>query len=201
MTKRTGGRPETAEHDEQGCIERAKEGDKGAFRELVERHQGYAFALALRLLGDETEAEDIVQETFIRIWKNMHKFDVERKFTTWMYTIATNLARDRLRSRKRSRERFAGTYDDTLAAIAGGSNPEIRFSNRELAEIITELTAELSPTQRIVFTLRDLQDLSVSEVCAITDLSAASVKTNLHFARKAIRDKLERRYQIVDARP
>jgi len=178
-------------------VNRCAKQDTRAFEQLVRQFQSYVFALALRLLADEDEAKDIVQECFVRVWKNMDKYDPKRKFTTWLYRIATNLSVDRLRAIKRNRRVFF-TRDEQLQPEDVASTEDIIDiqSNRELAAMIQELTEELPVKQRLVFALRDLQDLSVEEVADIADMSVGSVKTNLHYARRRIRELLARRYHV-----
>ena len=172
-------------------LERCCRGDISAFRSLVEEFQGYAFTLAFRVLCDEEEARDVVQETFLRVWSNLSRYDPAVKFTTWMYSIVTHLCYDSLRSKKR---RGAAILDDLdpslLSSLSVGDNPERLYSNKELAGLIAALTEKLPPKQKIVFVLRDLQELSVHEVSDILHISQSSVKTNLVYARKFLREQL-----------
>jgi RNA polymerase sigma-70 factor, ECF subfamily len=177
-------------------LNRCKNGDTSAFRMLMEEYQGYAFALAFRIVCNEEDAKDIVQEAFIRVWKNIGRYDPAVKFTTWLYSIVTNLCFDAMRARKRmpAAASKAGLEDVVLASTALDDDPEKLFATHELASVIAALTETLPPTQRIVFVLRDLQQLSVREVCDILGLSEGSVKTNLVYARRCIRQRLERDY-------
>ncbi len=159
----------------------------------MEEFQGYAFAVAFRVVCNEEDARDIVQESFIRVWNNFGRYDTAIKFTTWLYSIVTNLCLDALRARKR--RPIPSTDDESisfLATTADCDDPEQSFSNKEMASTIGKLTDDLPPTQKIVFVLRDLQELSVKEVCEILGLSEGSVKTNLVYARRHIRQRLER---------
>jgi RNA polymerase sigma-70 factor (ECF subfamily) len=176
-------------HDNQHIstlVARSAGGDTRAFAALMGETQQYAFSLAFRMLCDEDDAKDVVQEAFVRVWRHLGSFDGSSKFTTWLYSIVSRLCLDRLRARARQ---SANNVD--LEACEGlshaGEHPATAIENRELASIIEGLAGRLSPTQRLVFTLRDLQDLPVAEVCAITGLSEGSVKTNLCYARKALR--------------
>lgn len=173
-------------------IERSRRGENGAFRLLVERYQGYAYALAFRLVCDEEAAKDVVQESFIRVWKHLPEYRPTMKFTTWMYRIVVNLSYDRLKTdRRRNRlmrnEREAEGY----AEVADPASTEQQITNHDLAERITFLAAGLPVTQRLVFTLRDLNDLSVQETADILAISGESVKANLCYARRAIRNRLK----------
>jgi len=169
---------------------RSKKGDSTAFRQLVEHYQSYAYSLAIRLLCHEEDAKDAVQECFIRIWKHLPKYDLKKKFTTWMYKIVTNLCYDRLKARKRQRI-DASLNSRNEVQLPDGTNLEKDMDNRELLQIIQDLAGTLTPKQRIVFILRDLQDLDMKEVSQICKMPLQSVKSNLYYARKNIRTKIE----------
>lgn len=183
-------------------IQRCNDGDVLAFEKLVRKFQSYAFALAMRLLCDETESRDIVQESFVRIWKHIDRFDPRKQFTTWMYTIVTNLCVDRLRTINRNRKLFLSRDEDSaLPDIPDDLDVYEIESNEELAAMIKSLTRELPTKQRLVFTLRDIQDLTVEEVATITGLSVGSVKTNLHYARRALRRLMEDKHHVTRLEP
>lgn len=178
-------------------IQRIREGDSAAFAHLVRSNQAYAFALAFRMLTDEDEARDAVQEAFIRVWKNLEKYDPSRKFTTWLYAIVSRICLDRLRSRSRQTRFFRrATEERSFDHVPDPLDTEARYSNQEIAKIISRLSEHLSTTQKLVFTLRDLQECSIQEVCDITGLSEGSIKTNLSLARKKIRNLLAQQYDI-----
>ena len=141
----------------------------------------------------------MTQEAFIKAWTNLAQFDPERKFATWLYAIVSHQALDYLRSRKRRFALFTRDSDEAgFPELPDENALDETISHAELAAIIRRLTARLSPTQRLVFTLRDLHDLSIVEVLEITGLSEGSVKTNLHHARKHIRAMLERSYLVKE---
>ena len=167
----------------------ASSGDSTAFGALVRATQSYAYSLAFRFLCSEPDARDIVQEAFVRVWQHLGEYDKSRKFTTWLYTIVSNLSMDHIRSRKRRLGLFVSNSEEEPVDPV---EFETIHSNAELASIVQNLTGQLPPTQRLVFVLRDLQDLSVGEVVKASRLSEASVKTNLHLARKRIRELLVR---------
>ena len=157
----------------------------------MEQYQGYAFAVAFRVLCDEEEAKDVVQESFIRIWSSLPRYNREMKFTTWMYSIVAHLCYDKLRTRKKKGTTALDAVDPSLlASVAVEHNPERLYSNKELARVITMLTDKLPPKQKIVFVLRDIQGLSVREVSGILRLSENSVKANLVYARRFLREHL-----------
>jgi RNA polymerase sigma-70 factor (ECF subfamily) len=159
----------------------------------VEFHQNYVYVVAFRFLCNDYEAEEVIQETFIRVWKNLSRFNQDMRFTTWLYKIVTNLCCDRLRSRKRTPHILP--FDMENAALLNQpstENIESALINRELADLIRFLTENLTPMQRIVFTLSELEELTVDEVVTITGLTPQKIKSNLYCARQAIRNKLTR---------
>lgn len=175
---------------------RAKEGDRMAFAGLVQSTQQRVFALAFRLLYDENDARDVAQESYIRVWEHFHRFKPDQLFEPWLLRIVTNLALDRLRARKRWWKIFQRADAIPEKEIPRATDLESQHSNAELAAAIRSISAQLPEKQRMVFILRDLQDCSVAEVAAITDMSPESVKTNLHYARKRICEILEKQYGV-----
>ena len=183
---------------EEDVVTRSQCRDLAAFEQLVRKYQPYAFSLAMKFLCDEAEASDVVQDSFLRVWKNIDRYDPKQKFTTWLYKIVVNLCVDRFRALKRSRSIFLSRdRDPAMEDLPDEHDWETLRSYEQLADVIRTLSGRLSPKQRMVFTLRDLQDLTVEEVVEITGLSTGSVKTNLHYARKSIRDVLVRHYGVV----
>jgi len=166
----------------------AKKGNLAAFRLLVENHQTFVYRVAFRLLSNKEEAEDAVQECFIRVWKNLKRFNVNKKLTTWLYCIITNLCYDRLRAAKRKENNF--DYNMDLSLMKDMNNPDTLLNKKDMREIIQKLAGTLPPKQRIVFVLRDLEDKDINSVSAILKMTPKSVKSNLYFARKYLRTKL-----------
>jgi RNA polymerase sigma-70 factor, ECF subfamily len=171
------------DHD---LIRQSIKGDLSAFRKLVERHQHYVYSLAFRSVTRREDAEDIVQDTFIKVWLNLKFFDFRGKFTTWVYRIVANLCIDRLRSMKRFSSGAAASDEFNPLWVTGQDGMK-NAEEKDLAEHIKMLADHLSPKQRMVFILRDLQDLSIEEVSQVMQISEGSVKTNLYHARNAIR--------------
>ena len=170
-------------------IERCRCGDQAAFRAVVQTFQPMVFRLAFRLLCDDDEAKDIVQETFIRVWLNIGRYDAAQSLRTWIYTIATRLCLDRLKN-----ARFTAPLpddDDVFSCFMADDAADSHLENQELASIIRRLADGLSPKQRLVFTLVHLEGLSAADVEQITGLDADKIKSNLYVARKTMRDKLK----------
>jgi RNA polymerase sigma-70 factor (ECF subfamily) len=169
-------------------IDRSLQNDGNAFRQLVESHQSMVYTLAFRLLCNEEDARDAVQETFIRAWSNLKHFDTKRKFSTWLYAIATNHCYDRLQVARR----FGRSQPlEVVESLLSTENIEKKLLDAELGSLIAALTEELSPKQKIVFTLSDLEDLPTGEIVQITGMTAAQIKSNLFLARQLLRTKLK----------
>jgi RNA polymerase sigma-70 factor (ECF subfamily) len=168
-------------------------GDTVSFRKLVEFHQPFAYAAAFRLLCNDYEAEEIVQEAFIRVWKHLKDFKMDMRFTTWLYKIVVNLSYDRIKANKAHHSSIH--YDMESSVILNQSsseNIESSLINHDLAQIIRFLTGELTPKQKLIFTLTELEGLSVEEIITITGMSPGKIKSNLYCARQTIKNKLIR---------
>lgn len=164
-------------------------GNRDAFRNVVQTYQRLVFSLALKMLADEDEAKDVVQETFIRVWQKIGDYDVRRPLATWLYTIASRLCIDRI---KRGRRLVPMPDDESvLHRFAAETDNQRTLENREWVSIVRLMVADLSPKQRLVFTLCQLEGLSSDEVEQITGLSARQVKSNLYAARQTIREQLK----------
>ena len=170
-------------------ITRCQRGDKDAFRWVVQTHQRLVFSLALKMLCDEEEAKDIVQETFIRVWQRIRDYDQGNAFTTWIYTIASRLCLDRL---KRTSRIVPLPEDElVLCRFASDTDSQRTIENKEWTSIVRMMAEELSDKQRLVFTLCQLEGLSSDEVEQITGLDARQVRSNLYVARQTIRKRLK----------
>ena len=185
------------EEDIHDLIQRSAKGDRTAFRDLVEEFQQYAFSLAFRLLCNKDNAEEAVQLSFVKTWEHIDSYDPRRKFSTWFYAIVNNTCLDMLRARKRA-STDVESIDESEESheIPDAAHFEDLLDISELATIIEQLTGRLPMKQRSVFTLRDLQGLSIAEVVETLGMSEASVKTNLVFARRHVREMLDRLYHV-----
>ena len=170
-------------------ITRCQRGDKAAFREVVQSYQRMVFSLSLKMLADEEEAKDVVQETFIRVWQGIRSYDPQKPFKTWLYTIATRLCLDRLKRQKP----IVPMPDDerTLHRFASDDNSQRQMENAEWAAIVRLLAEGLSEKQRIAFSLCQLEGLSPQEAEEMTDMDARQLKSNLYVARQTIRKRLK----------
>lgn len=175
---------------ETDIVLRCQHGEKEAFRWVVQRYQRIVFSLALKMLCDEEEAKDMVQETFIRVWQSIREYDEKKKLTTWIYTIAVRLCLDRL---KRMRHVIPMPDDErVLRRFASDADTQRTLENKEWVSIVRMLAEGLGEKQRLVFTLIQLEGLSSSEVEEITGFDAKQVKSNLYVARQTIREQLKK---------
>jgi RNA polymerase sigma-70 factor (ECF subfamily) len=146
------------------------------------------FSLALKMLCDEEEAKDLVQETFLRVWQRIGDYDPQKSFTTWLYTIASRLCLDRLKS---MRHTIPLPEDESVLRRFAADDNQRSLENSEWVAIVRTMAEGLSTKQRLVFTLCQLEGLSSSEVEQITGLDARQVKSNLYVARQTIRERLK----------
>jgi RNA polymerase sigma-70 factor (ECF subfamily) len=175
-------------------IKKVRSGDRRAFRVLVEKFQQYAFNIAFRILCDEDEAKDAVQEGFIKIWQRINDFDGNSKFSTWMYRIVTNKAIDRLRSINRENLISIDSVIEKYG-IQSEEDPGRNMDNREMGRLIQVISEDLPEKQRLVFIMRDLQGMDSADVQEILGLSETAVKSNLYHGRQAVKQKLTRLIQ------
>jgi len=158
----------------------------------VEASTPFAFSVAFRMLGDEDLAKDIVQETLVTVWQKISKIKSPEVYKTWLYRIVLNKCYDELRKQKRNPEI---SQDDSswakLSERIADNSPE-GIGKTDMAVIISGLTEKLSPKQKAVFILSDFEDMTNDEIAAITGMSKLTVKANLFYARKSIRNMLQK---------
>ena len=167
-------------------------GEERAFSELVTRYQTRLLNFVYRTNGDREKAEDLVQEVFIRVYRHLHRFDRSKKFSTWVYTIASNLAKNELRNRSRNPLVLFQTVqknfqdeDRPLQFEDPTSRPDDMYRKRHLREIVEESVAKLPEHHRNVFVLRELEGKSYEEIAEITDCNLGTVKSRLNRARNS----------------
>lgn len=176
--------------DLRNLIELSKQNDQKSFRKIVEEYQYMIYSLSFRLLCNEEEAKDIVQETFLKIWLNLSNYNPDKKFSTWIYTIATNLCLDKLKSPKKI---ISNELSDIISThLISSDYADKQLLNRELGDLILMITSGLTPKQKLVFTLNCLEGLEVGEIVEITGLTPEKIKSNLFLAKQNIRYKLEK---------
>jgi RNA polymerase sigma-70 factor (ECF subfamily) len=181
------------ENRDERLVSLIRQGNAVALGQLVERHQHYITRIVSRFLFCEEDTQEVVQDTFIRIWKHLDDYDGRCRFTTWVYTIAFNLCLDKTKTLKRRRDiRIPLNYETLAAYHLEITDHTINSDHAGLGKVIRVFAQQLSKVQRLVFVLRDIQDLPVEEVCHITGFDTDKVKSNLYYARKFIREKLEK---------
>jgi len=175
---------------EDALVARLRQGDHRAFEELVIAYQHRVFGVALRMLGNRAEAEEIAQETFLRAHRALPEFRGDARLHTWLYAIASRLCLNRLASADR---RLVRGDDDALAAApADEPSAAARLERAELDAAVREAIAALPEERRIVVVLRDLEGLSYDEIGDVLDLEPGTVRSRLHRARLDLKAKLER---------
>lgn len=185
--------PPTAPVDNAPLVAAHLAGDARAFSELVVRFRGRLFNFITRMIGDRERAEDLVQEAFIRVHRHLHRFDQSKQFSTWIYTIASNLAKNELRNRSRSplvlyqSLRHGPGEEDwrPLQFEDSSSRPDAMFANRHLRELVAATVERLAEHHRQVFVLRELEGRSYEEIAEITHCNLGTVKSRLNRARHA----------------
>lgn len=170
------------------CISR----DRAAFRMLVDNYADFAFSVAFRIINDEDESNDIVQEAFITVWNKIEGFNPENNFSNWFYRIIVNKCYDALRKKKRNQLVYPDEGNWDLHGIYSDSNPDSRLENKEIGKMIRLLTKQLSEKQKIVFVLSELEGLSRDDISEITGMTKTAIKSNLFHARQKIGKLIEK---------
>src|SRR5512146_1520200 len=184
--------------EEGTLVEQAREGEMQAFSELVRRYEGKIFRLAQHITQNREDAEDVLQETFMKAYEHLDQFKGDSKFYTWIVRIAVNQALMKLRRRKTDKsvslDEQIDTGEDTVVReiAAWGENPEQQFTREEIGKVLDTAIQSLEPPYRSVFVLRDIEDLSTEETAEALGLSIPAVKSRLLRARLQLREKLTR---------
>ena len=192
--------PASAPTDEE-LVARARAKDFGAFEQLLDRYEDKIFRLAFRFVRNETEAKEVLQDTFLSIWRKLDTFKGDSQFGSWLYRVAANTALMRLRAQRRhpeiSTEELPVDYLDNYGQLpAAGENwakrPDDELQSDELRRRIQKAVDELPEIYRTVFIIRDVEGLSTEETAEVLEISIPTVKTRLHRARLALRDAITR---------
>ena len=178
-------------------VRRARAGKTEAFEELVRRHERKVYNIAYRMLGNPEDASEALQDTFLRAYRFLDRFQFKAQFYTWLYRIATNVSLTKLRRRKSpvvmSLDQPVGDSGDMVFEIPDDQfSPDLLFKRRELQRKLQQAVDELPEDYRTVVVLRDLEGLSNEEVSKVLNLTVAAVKSRLHRGRLALRSKLEK---------
>lgn len=173
-------------------IDGAMQGDQDAFAELVYTYQDAVYNLSYRMLGESGEAEDAAQEAFLRAYNNLHRYDPNRSFKTWILSIASNHCIDRLRKRRLHYLSIDEPLPTSinLALTSDEPGPEEALQREEFSEQIQLLLEDLSPDDRLAVVLRYWYDYSYTEIADIMDMTESAIKSRLFRARRTLADKL-----------
>ena len=187
--------------EEAAVVAQARLGNASAFNELLRRYERKIFRLALHITQNREDAEDVLQESFLKAYEHLDQFQGQSKFYTWIVRIAVNQALMKLRKRKSDRsvslDETIDTGEDNIGReiAAWDENPEQQYSREELNRILTSAVDGLTPIYRAVFVLRDIDGLSTEEAAEALDLSVPAVKSRLLRARLQLREKLTRYFK------
>lgn len=190
-----------AADEDRRLVGRAQAGDAGAFETLVRRYQGWVFTLALRMLGDRAEAEDMAQEIFLKAYRGLKGFKGASRFSTWLYSITSHHCLNHLKARRRQLHHL-GRGGDRPGAV--GNDPpaavdrlvdetpraDALLERADLARIVQAELAHLSEEHRLILVLRDIQGLSYEEIAQTLRLELGTVRSRLHRARMEMRARL-----------
>jgi RNA polymerase sigma-70 factor (ECF subfamily) len=174
---------------DQGAAEEARKGNQLAFRVLVERHSRSVFRLAFRMTGNEQDAEDMVQETFLRAFKQLDRFDGRASFGTWVYRIAANCSLDLIRARRNRGERQPGLDTDTAASP--DPSPERVTRSKQLAGLLDHALEQLTETERTAFLLRHYEGCNIEEIAKVLGVGNSAAKHSVFRAVQKLRYALE----------
>ena len=172
---------------EQQLISRARAGDHSAFRRLVERHMKQTYNVAFSFVGDHDAAEEVAQQTFVRVHTSLHAFRGDAEFGTWLYRITTNLALNHVKQHRKNAERTIAVTDEAATGLA---SPDNNAESKEHQEHIERALHELPTLQRAVVILRHIDGLSTRQVSQILRCSEGTVKTHLFRGLRKMRSKL-----------
>lgn len=181
--------------DDANWVKKAQKGDSTAFEQLVLAHQNQIYRLCFRMLGNAEDAADMTQETFLKVWRNLDRFQGDAAFSTWLYRLASNCCLDFLRSQKRRPTVSMTTEDDdgeeqTIEVADDSATPEEELLLKEERSEIARAMASLDEEQRQILSLRVVNDLSYTEIAEILDIKEGTVKSRLARARENLRKKL-----------
>ena len=187
------------------AVERTRAGDTAAFRVLVERYGRSVFRLAFRMTGNEFDAEDVVQETFLRAFKQLESYESRSSFSTWLYRIAANYSLDLIRSRKRHASRRvteSADEEDVLDSVKATDPAQDRvYYSAQVKERLDAALQLLSDQERTAFLLRHFEGQSIEEIGLVLDLGASATKNSIFRAVRKIREALEPVVSSYEAAP
>ena len=177
-------------------VRRAQDGEKLAFELLMTKYQRKLFRLALRIVGDATDAEDVVQESFIKAYRALPQFRGDAAFYTWLYRIAINAARSSLEQRGRRLPSHGGINpddDETFDMeehLTNSDTPEAMLSSKQMAQVVNQAVQDLPEELRTALSLREIDGLSYDEIASAMDCPIGTVRSRIFRAREAVAEKI-----------
>lgn len=183
--------PENGKESDNSLVQRAKNGDTGAFDRLVMRYQKQLHYTVIRIVLNHDDADDIVQDSFIKAFKNLEGFDDKFRFYTWLSRIAVNTAINLVQHKKHREDSLEKKQEDTGFDPPGSDNSEESFEFKELRVQVHKALDRLSPDMRSIFVLRVYEELSYNEIAETLEISIGTVMSRLNRARNVLKHKLE----------
>ncbi len=183
---------ETVQPDDRQLVQTIRDGATEAFEQLVRRKTSKVYALCYRIIGNPEDAKDISQLVFIKLWENLVKYDPQYAFDTWLYRMVTNVAIDFIRNRQ-SRE---NAVNSNLRLVKTSTDAEqgVLFQRKEIENVFNDVSCALSPKQKTIFIMREMEDLPSSEIAKILGCRESTVRNHLFNARKLMQQQLRKRY-------
>lgn len=182
--------------DQENIIARARRGDADAFEQLVVAYRDQVFRLALRMCGNEADADEVAQEAFLSAWKALPNFRGDSRFSTWLYQLTSHAAIDLMRRKKRQ---IAAEDITEVSAPDPAPGPQQQAEQSETRQAVRDAMAQLSPEYRQIVVLRFLQELSYEEIGAVLKLPPGTVKSRLNRAKSQLKDILSKSGNLFGA--
>ena len=183
---------ESVEPDDRQLVRTIRSGDSDAFEQLVRRKTTKVYSLCYRIIGNAEDAKDISQLVFIKLWENLEKYDPTYAFDTWLYRMVTNVAIDFMRN-KQSRD---NAVNSNLRLVKTSAEPEqgVVVQRKEIENVFNAVSTVLSPKQKMIFVMSEMEDLRSSEIAKILGCRESTVRNHLFNARKLMQQQLKRRF-------
>jgi RNA polymerase sigma-70 factor (ECF subfamily) len=181
-------------NNEKELVKRAASGDLDAFEQIVHLKKQRVFWISYQITGNEEDSKDISQMVFIRLWKILKRFRAEKNFSTWLYRITVNMSIDYLRAQKGEKETVAlnGLSEFLPGSQDSGSRPYHHLELKEIQQIYTQLSKTLTPKQKAIFTLKEIEGLTTRDICKIMKVSHSTVRNHLFQARQVMQKGLKK---------
>jgi RNA polymerase sigma-70 factor (ECF subfamily) len=183
---------QTAEPDDRQLVEASRGGDSAAFEQLVRRKTSKVYALCYRIIGNAEDAKDISQLVFIKLWENLQKYDPQYAFDTWLYRMVTNVSIDFMRN-KQSRDNAVNS-NLRLVRTSIDADQGVSVQRKEIDRVFSSVSSVLSPKQKTIFVMREMDDLPSAEIARILGCRESTVRNHLFNARKIMQQQLQKRF-------